>query len=343
MFQEKFAEIFAELESIENKLKENKSAGAKKEYSQRLLALRQFMDQCIQSWLCFEERVNQLQDNYGLQLPDDVPDLFFKDLDIAELELAAPEKPGPSKAPPKKKKEEEGGGPPPEPPAGYFSKIRKDASISSFKRGLGFYDLSMLEEAIREVENLVNLEPDFIMGHFLLGHVYSHQESHEKAEKEFRLVLALTEEPMLKGMVYNALGNIYAERGKFEQALEEFHLARENSREVREVPFNLAATYYNLSQYQESLPYFKEAARLNPRDWEVYFYLGKACLYLKDYEEALPWLEEARRLNPGNSLVNFELGILYHLLNQREKAISQYIRTLELGKRRGRKKASRPN
>jgi tetratricopeptide (TPR) repeat protein len=65
----------------------------------------------------------------------------------------------------------------------------------------------------------------------LLGYVYSQKQKHEDAEREFRLVLALTEDPQLKGMAYNGLGNIYAERAKFEQALEEFHLAEESSGE----------------------------------------------------------------------------------------------------------------
>ncbi len=342
MFKDKFAEIFAELDSIEHKLKDTKNKGQKEEFSQRLLDLRRIMDQCIQSWLCFEERVNQLQDSYGLKLPDEIPDMFFQSLGLQELEKpvepeSKSQKPLKAKTPAKEK-----GDAPGEPL--YFNKMRKDASIASFRRGLGFYDLYMLEEAIQEFENLVQLEPDFIMGHFLLGHAYSHKGDHEKGEKEFRLVLALTKDPLLKGMVYNALGNIYAEGGKYEQALEEFLLSRESSKEVKEACFNLGATCYNLGRYRESVDYFNEAAEQSPDDWEIHFYLGKAYQYLKEHEKALPCLETALKLNPGDSLINFELGIIYHLLNQREKAISQYIKTLDLSKKKSRRqKSSRLN
>lgn len=332
MFKEGFTEIFAELDSIEKQLKDNSSNEEKEEFSRRLLDLRKVMDQCIQSWLSFEERVNQMQDSYGLKLPDELPDMFFQGLGLEEP--AGPAQGSPTGQAAKKEAADVPEGEPPsqEP----FGGMRKDASISSFKRGLGFYDLYMLEEAIREFENLVRMEPGFIIGHFLLAHVYSHKGDHEEAEKEFRLVLALTEDPLLQGMVYNALGNIYAEGKKYEQALEEFHLARERSKEVKEASFNLAATQYNLGRYRESIEHFREALEHYPDDWEIHFYLGKAYQYLKDHEKSLPHLEEAWRLNPGDSLVNFELGVVYHLLNQREKAISQYIRTLELGKRKSR-------
>lgn len=343
MFQERFAEIFAEIDSIELKLKNSTSQAEKDRFSERLLSLRRVMDQCIQSWLCFEERINQIQDTYGLELPDEIPDMLFKSLGLEELDIlpdavkgaASPvEKPSQKKEDPAKENvisedmikevslSDTG-----------FSKMRKDASISSFKRGLGFFDLYMLEEAIEEFENLVLLEPNFIFGHFLLGYVYSQKQQHEDAEREFRLVLALTEDPQLKGMAYNGLGNIYAERGKFDQALEEFQLAEENSPENHEVSFNLAATYYNLNQYQKSIHYFKKAQEHFPDDWEIYFYIGKGYEYLKDYTEASSYMEKALRLNSTDPQLNFELGIVYHLLNKREKAISQYLKTLELAKK----------
>jgi tetratricopeptide (TPR) repeat protein len=330
MFQQKFAEIFAELDSIEIKLKDSHSRAEKDRFSERLLSLRRLMDQCIQSWLCFEERINQLQDHYGLELPDEIPDMLFKNLGLEELDIL----PDPGKATnpqetlPQKEASQEAS----LPDTG-FSKMRKDASISSFKRGLGFFDLYMLEEAIKEFENLVSLEPNFIFGHFLLGYVYSQKQQHEDAERELRLVLALTDDPQLKGMAYNGLGNIYAERAKFEQALEEFHLAEENFPENHEVAFNLAATYYNLNQYQESIRYFKKAIEHFPDDWEIYFYIGKGYEYLKDYGEAASYLEKAMDLNSADPQLNFELGIVYHLMNKREKAISQYLKTLELTKK----------
>lgn len=330
MFQQKFAEIFAELDSIEIKLKNNHSQAEKEGFSERLLNLRRLMDQCIQSWLCFEERVNQLQDDYELDLPDEIPDILFKNLGLEELDIS-PESleasPWPGNISGKEDSKE---GSPPDPG---FSKIGKDASISSFKRGLGFFDLYMLEEAIKEFENLVSLEPNFLFGHFLLGYVYSQKQKYDEAEREFRLVLALTEDQQLKGMAYNGLGTIYADGGKFEQALEEFHLAKECSPENHEVSFNLAAAYYNLQRYRESIHYFEKAKEHFPHDWEIYFYLGKGHEYMKDYYEAEVYLETALGLNPQDPRINFELGIIYHLLNKREKAISQYLKTLELSKK----------
>ncbi len=325
MFKKKFEEIFDELDTIERKLQDTKSKDEKDKCSEQILMLRKLMDQCIQSWLHFEEKVNQIQDIYEVTLPDELPDFFLGEIpSFEEIKKDEPIK-AENKEPNNKVKEVS---------ENNFFKIRKDASIVSFKRGLGFYDLYMLEEAVKEFEKLVTLEPNFIMGHFLLGHVYSHNKKYDSAEKELRLVLALTNDSQLKGMVYNALGNIYAERNKYEQSLEEFLLALEVYPEIKEVFFNIGATYYNLKKYRQSIVYFNKAINYFSDDWEIYFYLGKAYEHIKEYNKAEHCMEKALELNPKNSLVNFELGVLYHLTNQREKAITQYQRTLELNKHR---------
>ena len=47
--------------------------------------------------------------------------------------------------------------------------IKSEVAISSFRRGLGFWELAMLKEAVGEFKKVVEEEPDLILGHFCLG------------------------------------------------------------------------------------------------------------------------------------------------------------------------------
>lgn len=328
MFNDNFDNVFNQLKVIEEKLAKGASKEEKERYVEEIIGLRKVMDKCIQTWLRFEERVNRLQEMYGLNLPDDVPEGFLMEMfNIKQDE----EKQGEVETGAKEDSPNKGVATDEAFPGNqFFESMREEASLVSLKRGLGFYDLSMTNEAVEEFEKLVELEPNFIMGHFFLGHVYLHKQEYDKGEKELRLVLALTEDQQIKGMAYNTLGNIYAARGKHELALEEFLLALEASDEIREVHFNLGATYYNLKDFHRSISYFQKARELFPNDWEIYFYLGKAYEHAGDYDNALRCLETACNINPNSILANFELGILYHLLNQREKARLQYEKILEI-------------
>ncbi len=53
--------------------------------------------------------------------------------------------------------------------------MNEEQAITSFRKGLGFWDLAMLDEAVREFEEVTKIEPNFIIGHFCLGGLSSNQ------------------------------------------------------------------------------------------------------------------------------------------------------------------------
>lgn len=83
----------------------------------------------------------------------------------------------------------------------------------------------MLEEAIREFEKLIELEPNYIFGHFCLGLAYSQKGFYEKALIKLKIGKSLSQDSRLKALVHNAMGNIYVNEKKYEDALNEFSIA----------------------------------------------------------------------------------------------------------------------
>ncbi|MGI6097889.1 MAG: tetratricopeptide repeat protein [Dethiobacteria bacterium] len=327
-----FSPIFEALEAVESELRKGADQQKRESLTEVLLRLRNAMDECIQEWLKFEERLNLLQHQYGISLPDSFPEGFLGDLENLDT-LLDPDKEGePEARYPRATNDGEHEVDNAEATADFFH-LRSHYSIGSFRRGLGFWDLAMLEEAIREFRKVTELEPNFLFAHLCLGLAYSQKGDYDQAMKELRLVLALSQSEMIKALVYNTLGNIYAEQKKYNQALEEYHLALENDENLAEVYFNIGAVYFNQKDYCQALEPFEKALSLNPQDWEVYFYLGKAYEYLGEEERALKHMLKAYSLNPQEAKVCFELGIINQMMGKRHKAAIYFQKTKELSQR----------
>ena len=267
------------------------------------------MDRCVELWLRFEEKINEIQEKYDFLLPDELPDSFLQAF---------------VKVLPDNLQENI----PPDRGVGESLSLQFDneACIRSFKRGLGFLELAMMDEAIKEFETVISQEPEILLAHLCLGVAYAERRMADEAMRELRLVQALTGDPQTNAIVHNALGNIYADGAQYDLALEEFSKVIELDSEFAVARFNLGAVYYNLKQYEKSILAFEEVKVNFPRDWEVYFYLGKGYKKLGDEKEALLNLLKAAYLAPQEAHVMFELGVSYDALGETRKALECYYR-----------------
>ena len=162
MKEQDFTKIFADLERVE---KELKKVGNNQERRQacyeRLLDLRKRMDRYVEHWLVFEEKINDLQEQYDFLLPDELPESFLQAFTsvMSEAEDSYEQTPQPEKR-----------GVTP-----MVLQVENEACIRSFRRGLGFLELAMMDEAIAEFRQVVNQEPDLLLAHLCLGVAYAEQ------------------------------------------------------------------------------------------------------------------------------------------------------------------------
>lgn len=313
MFSQSFASIFNSMREIEKGLKENPDQQEKERLRYRLLELRNVMDQCVKYWLHFEEKVNELQQDYDFTLPDALPDGFLQDIELQDIELQdlqLEDKYDPELPVPKNVISEKCS----------LLKIKSEQGMDSFRKGLGFWDLAMLEEAITEFEKVIKLEPNFIFGHFCLGLAYSQQGLYDQALSKLRLVKALTRDPQLITFVYNAIGNIYAAERNYMAALNEFILSVEEDPQFYIGYFNIGAIYFNLGRYRDSIDAFKKAQTAMPHDWEICYNLGRAYAQESEYIKALENFKKALSLNPAETKILFEMGVLYEYLGDKRNA-----------------------
>lgn len=307
-----FIKAFSDLEEVDRELEQ---AGGDESVRQkcydRLLELRKKMDRYVEYWLKFEEKLTLLQEKHDFLLPDEMPDSFlsaFNEHVSAKDELSLEEKEERIKI------------------AAIPGLIQNEECIRSFRRALGFLELTMMDEAIAEFKRVIALEPDLLLAHLCLGIACVERGMEDEAMRELRLVQALTSDPQALSITHNALGNIYAAREQYDLALAEFQKAVEQDPGFSAAYFNLGAVYYNLQDYEKTLEIFEGIKDRYPRDWEIYFYLGKAYHRLGNDEEALVNLLKAAYLSPNDPYIAFELGLVYEKLGESRKALECYCR-----------------
>lgn len=303
--------IFADLQEAEQELE---SAGgcqqSREKCFHKLLSLRREMDHYVEFWLRFEEKINDLQEKFSFSLPDELPETMLHAFLKIKPEAAQPA----------------GRQTVTEPAV----PAEHNISVRSFRKGLGFLELAMMDEAIAEFKQVAAIEPDLLLARLCLGVAYAEKGQAHEAMRELRLVQALTEDRQMHAIVHNALGNLYAGAERYDQARQEFEQAVELAPDFVAARFNLAAAYYNLQEYEKSLLNFLAVKDDFPRDWEIYFYLGKVQKKVGNDGEALVNLLKSAYLAPGQFCVFLELGLLYEYLEETRKALECYYRAHRL-------------
>ncbi|MDF2660174.1 MAG: hypothetical protein K0Q94_2965 [Paenibacillus sp.] len=99
-----------------------------------------------------------------------------------------------------------------------------DAS-EAFKRGQGYFQLLMYDNAVREFESVVQGHPEFILGRLYLAMGHMRKGNDAEAYRHFRFITSLTEHDQMKAVSYNAMGCIHAKNANIEQAQHFFKLA----------------------------------------------------------------------------------------------------------------------
>jgi tetratricopeptide (TPR) repeat protein len=260
------------------------------------------MDHYVEFWLRFEEKINDLQEKFDFSLPDELPETMINA--FLKIKPQAPVQ-----------QTERGQSVVAGMPA------EQNRCIRSFRKGLGFLELAMMDEAIAEFKQVAAMEPDLLLARLCLGVAYAEKGQADEAMRELRLVQALTEDCQTHAIVHNSLGNLYANAERYELAQAEFEQAVELAPDFVAARFNLGAAYYNLQEYEKSLLTFSAIKENFQRDWEIYFYLGKAHKKLGSDEEALVNLLKAAYLAPSQYCVFLELGQLYEQLGETRKAL----------------------
>ncbi|GAA3405087.1 hypothetical protein ACFFNY_28260 [Paenibacillus hodogayensis] len=103
--------------------------------------------------------------------------------------------------------------------------LELDEASETFKKGQGYFQLLMYDNAIREFAKAVEQQPDFLLARLYLAMGHMRLGNDVEAYRHFRLITSMTEQHQMKAISYNAMGCIQAKNANMEQAQQLFKLA----------------------------------------------------------------------------------------------------------------------
>ncbi|PTX59939.1 tetratricopeptide (TPR) repeat protein [Melghirimyces profundicolus] len=162
-------------------------------------------------------------------------------------------------------------------------------AVRAFRQGQGYYHLKMFSEAHPYFREVVEKEPDFLLGRLYLALSDFQQGKLVDAQREFQLVAGITELPQFQSFTHHMLGCIHVKEGRDEQGIRQFEKSISIDSDSRDTWFNLGACHYRLGRYHEAIPPFFHSLRLDEEDWEAMYYLSCCYEKLGQWESVSYW------------------------------------------------------
>ncbi|MBX3583751.1 MAG: tetratricopeptide repeat protein [Rhizobiaceae bacterium] len=207
--------------------------------------------------------------------------------------------------------------------------------VSQLQLGLNLADLDRRDEAISQLKQLVDENPDDMRGYLALGGVYASKEDYADAAKVYDRAVDRIESrkfTLPKDPRDVANWNIYYQRGIAYERLKQWPKAEPNFKKALELFPNqpqvmnyLGYSWIDMNMnLEEGMDLIRKAVELRPSDGYIVDSLGWAHYRLGEYDEAVRELERAVSLKPDDPVLNDHLGDAYWRVGRKLEATFQW-------------------
>jgi serine/threonine protein kinase/Flp pilus assembly protein TadD len=211
----------------------------------------------------------------------------------------------------------------------HSANLQHDLASGHACLGLVLDGTGKYEEAQKEYEDAVKLDPSdesLLTG---LAGVYEHLDRPDDAEKTFQRVIALR--PNWAGG-YDRLGGFYFRGARYEQAADAYQHVIDLAPDGVSGYSNLGSVYVVQGRYEEALPVLERAQSIVPTNPLILSNIATAYFYLRRYSDAAQAFRKAVELDPKNSELWGNLGDAYYWApGVRPQAAEAYRRAILLG------------
>jgi Flp pilus assembly protein TadD len=180
-------------------------------------------------------------------------------------------------------------------------------------------------DALRAYLRAVEVEPEspgarFSLASFLASHGL------EMAESEYREAIAADPD---HAEAHLELGLALADMGRAQEGLKELALAVKLAPEDPVALHELAGLLMDEGDYRTAIGHLREAARLRPESFEIHLDLGLCYAQKGFYAEAERAYQKALALEPNDAVVNYDVASLYVQWGRSADALPALRRALE--------------
>ncbi len=170
----------------------------------------------------------------------------------------------------------------------------QDLSIEElYDRGISYYDKGMIDKAIEEFKEVLELDPDDIETHYHLGNAYADKEIFDEAISIYKKVIEKNPEFI---DAYLSLSTLYLDMDMVDEAISLCNQAISANPDDSFLCFHLGEAYVRNEQYEEAITAFNKAISINPMDPETQYRLAESYYEAKQYNMALKHATQAEEL-----------------------------------------------
>jgi tetratricopeptide (TPR) repeat protein len=205
-------------------------------------------------------------------------------------------------------------------------------AVRAFREGQGYYQLTMFEEAERLFQDVLDQEPDFLLGQLYLGLTSFQKQNYTLADRYFQIVCEKEKHEELIGFAWHMLGCSAVQQGDDHRAVTCFQNAIKILSDHHDSWFNLGACYYRSQRYREAIPHFYQAVRLNEDDWEAMEYLSHCHRFLREWSSVSYWRFAALK-KQNHPRVIASIAHDFEEMGQPQAALEWYHRLLSMDRK----------
>jgi len=196
------------------------------------------------------------------------------------------------------------------------------------KRANYYVSEMRLEEAMRDQNECIQLNPLSGDGYVNRGNIYKELKNYDRALSDYEVAMELSPN---QGLPYSCSGVLKAQLGRIESGIVDLNKAVDLNPDVGVFRINQGLAYELNGQYDLALDAYSAAIEVNNKDHLALKYRGSLQLVLENYESALTDLELAVELRPDFAVAWFDLSRVNLALGNRNLAYKQYRSAVNSG------------
>jgi Flp pilus assembly protein TadD len=162
---------------------------------------------------------------------------------------------------------------------------------------------------------------------FNLGVVLDRAGKAEDAIKQYEQALRLDPE---YAEAHNNLGTALMKQDRREEAIGHYEQALRLKPDYGVAHINLGIALRQVGRVQEAISHYEQALRISPNSADAHYNLGNALVQAGRVQDAIKHWQQALQINPDLADTHYNLGIALETLGRIQEAIQQYEQVLHI-------------
>lgn len=200
-------------------------------------------------------------------------------------------------------------------------------SKAYFNRGLAYYELGQIGNAIEDFSQVITLHPQDAEAYYKRGLAYYDIREYGKAIEDYNRVLQLQPQD---NYAYHSRGLAYAASGNLNAAIGDY------TRMIQLDPNEITGYYsrgrarFHIGDYRGALDDYSQVIKIDPKNMEAYANRCSTQINLRDYQAAINDCTAAIELNPEDTVAYNNRCIAHLNLRDYQSAINDCSQSIEI-------------